>query len=465
MTRIFIYWCTLAMFGASNTLAQQTPTPEPTVSTSIDPARVVVGQKATLLLTVLAPNFMPAPPILPDFQVRNAVTRPLGAINQAETRDGITYAGVRYEFAIYPQEEGSFAIADQKITVTYAAEPPQTRTVTLDVPRLAIEAFIPEPAQNLDPFISANALSFEQGVKRSSQELKVGDSITRTVTTKADGTPAMLLPPVTFTSIDGLALYPAQPSVQDNVDRRTRALSATRIDEATYILERPGDYTLPPIELPWWNARENKIGRTRIDAVSIHVADNPALRAAVPAESSTVWKGRDFIDAIRDHWLLTIFTLGILTVIAWFIPAAIRSIRQHIARRRTAYLASERWSFAQLGAASNGGDPAKVYFALLDWLRRFEPLGPGHNLDALKKAARDPSLDRELASLEAQLFSPQAEQGASWLERKLLKSVRAARRRLRNSGAAPALPKALPDHLNPVVAQPQIDPRWRPVAR
>ena len=148
-------------------------------------------------------------------------------------------------------------------------------------------------------------------MKRSSQELKVGDSIARTVTTKADGTPAMLLPPVTFKRIDGLALYPAQPSVQDNVDRRTGALSATRIDEATYILERPGDYTLPPIETAWWNARENKIERTRIDAVSIHVADNPALRAAVPLESSTVWKGRDFIDAIRDHWLLTIFTLGI----------------------------------------------------------------------------------------------------------------------------------------------------------
>ena len=127
--------------------------------------------------------------------------------------------------------------------------------------------------------------------------------------------------------------------------------------------------------------------------------------------------------------------------------------------------ASEAFSFAQLRAASNGSDPAKVYFALLDWLRRFEPLSPGDNLDTLKKAARDSGLDRELASLEARLFSPQGEQGASWPARKLLKSVRAARRRLRNSGAAPALPKALPDHLNPVVAQPQLDPRWRPVAR
>jgi BatD DUF11 like domain len=464
MTRILLC-CALALFGTSNAVAQLTPTPEPVVSASIDPARVVVGQKATLLLTVLAPNYMPAPPVLPDFQVRNAVTRPLGAVNQMETRDGTTYAGVRYEFAIYPQEEGSFAIANQKVTVTYAAEPPQSRSATLDVPRLALDAFIPELAENLDPFVSSNALSFEQSVKRSSQELKVGDSITRTVTTKADGTPAMLLPPVTFDRIEGLALYPAQPSVQDNVDRRTGALSATRIDEATYILERPGDYDLPPKELAWWNARESKIERTRINAITIHVADNPALRATASTESPTTRRGRDYIDAIRDHWLLTIIAVGMLATIGRFAPAAIQSIGQHIARRRTAYRASEAFSFAQLRAASHDGDPVKVYFALLDWLRRFEPLSPSHNLDTLKKAARDPGLDRELASLEARLFSPEAEQGAQWTARNLLKSVKVVRRRLRNSGAARAHRKALPDHLNPVVAQPQIDPRWRPVAR
>jgi len=466
MMRILLYCCALVLFGASSALAQQTPTPEPAVSASIDPTRVIVGQKATLLVTVLAPNFMPAPPVLPDFQVRNAVTRPLGSINQVETRGGIPYAGVRYEFAIYPQEEGSFAITNQKIIVTYAAEPPQSRSLTVEVPSLTFEAFVPEAAQNLDPFVSSNALSFEQAVNRSSQELKVGDSITRTVTTKADGTPAMLLPPVTFAKIDGLALYPDQPSVQDNVDRRTGALSATRIDQATYILERPGDYTLPPIELAWWNARDSKIERTHIDALKIYVADNPSLRAGTaPEESVPNRKWRDYIDVVRDNWLLAALVLLTLVVIVWFAPRAIRAIREYIARRQAAYLTSEAWSFAQLRAASRGGDHAKIYFALLDWLQRFEPLSPNHNLDALKKAARDPELDREMASLETHLFSPGAERGTPWTAHKLLRSVKAARHRLQGLGSAYVIPKVLPDHLNPVVAQPLIDPRWRPVAR
>src|SRR5262249_37377629 len=197
------------------------PSPEPIVTATVDPSRVVVGQKTTLLVTVLAPNYMPAPPVLPNFQVRNAVTRASGAVNQMDQRDGVTYAGVRYEFAVFPQEPGFYVISDQKISVTYAADPPQSRTVSLVLPRIAFEAFIPDPAQGINPFVAAGALTMTQAVKQSSQDLKVGDSLTRTVTVKADGTPAMLLPATELAKIDGLALYPAQPSLEDNLDRRS----------------------------------------------------------------------------------------------------------------------------------------------------------------------------------------------------------------------------------------------------
>ena len=95
--------------------AQQAPAPEPVLNVTIDPQRVVVGQKTTLRIDVLAPNYTTSPPELPGFQVRNAVTRPLQSVNLSEQRDGTNYAGVRFEFAIYPQEPGAFAIADQKV--------------------------------------------------------------------------------------------------------------------------------------------------------------------------------------------------------------------------------------------------------------------------------------------------------------------------------------------------------------
>ena len=71
---------------------------------TIDPPRVVVGQPTTLRIDVLAPNYTTSPPELPGFQVRNAVTRQLQSVNLSEQRNGTSYAGVRFEFAIYPQE-------------------------------------------------------------------------------------------------------------------------------------------------------------------------------------------------------------------------------------------------------------------------------------------------------------------------------------------------------------------------
>ncbi len=461
MMRFVAYGLAFAGFAARLALAQPAP-PEPTVTVTLDPPRVMVGQKTTLAVTVLAPNYMPAPPVIPDFQVLNAVTRPVGAVNQTETKDGVTFAGVRYEFAIYPQEPGSYVLANQQVTVTYAADPPNTRKVDIALPRQTFEAFIPGAAQDLEPFVAAESIAAEQKVERSSQDLKVGDSIKRIVTVKAKGTPAMLLPPAAFARIDGTALYPGQPSVQDNVDRRTGALSATRVDEGTYMLERAGDYTLPPIELAWWNVRDGRIERTRVDAVTLHVADNPAQHIGGQGEgTATAWDWRRPTLWILDHWLLTAAVLLTLGAVSWFAPAIARGLRQRMEARQSAYLASEAWSFAQFRAAIHRRDPEKAYFALLDWLARLSPAG---TIESLQQSAQDPLLDKEITSIETNLFGPQDAAGVAWSPRRLLKRVTIARRRLRPARAV-TRETALPGELNPPTPQRHTGFSRRPVAR
>src|SRR6185295_7279699 len=117
----------VAAIAPCSARVQQAPAPEPVLNLTIDPQRVVVGQRTTLRIDVLAPNYMTSPPELPGFQVRNAVTRKLQDVNLSDQRNGTSYAGVRFEFAIYPQEAGSYAVSDQKIRVKYAAEPPAVR--------------------------------------------------------------------------------------------------------------------------------------------------------------------------------------------------------------------------------------------------------------------------------------------------------------------------------------------------
>ena len=151
--------------------AQQAPAPEPVLQVTIDPPRVVVGQRTTLRIDVLAPNYMTSPPELPGFQVRNAVTRQLQSVNLSEQRNGTSYAGVRFEFAIYPQEPGAFAISDQKVKVKYAAEPPAVREEAACAAARVLRGFHsrcrrrPEPVPRRQP---ADASNNPSSVRRTS---------------------------------------------------------------------------------------------------------------------------------------------------------------------------------------------------------------------------------------------------------------------------------------------------------
>jgi hypothetical protein len=429
--------------------AEQSSTSEPILRATVDPPRVAVGQRTTLRIDVLAPNYMTAPPELPDFQLRNVVTRQLQSVNINEQRAVTTYAGVRFEFAIYPLEPGSYAIADQKIRIRYAAEPPATREAMLALPRMSFEAFIPDAAAGLNPFLSADHLGIEQTVQRSADPLKAGDALTRTVTITAEGTPAMLLPPQKFAAVEGLALYPSQPLLEDKVAGRTDMMTSRRVDSATYMLGRPGDYSLPAIDVSWWNVRDKKVEIAHLDGVTLNVAPNPTAEAVSPnGDADGNWTWSSLADVVAEHWRLVALGLMALAALGSMAPQALRSLAAWHRRRQQAYLQSEAWSFNRLRAVARRGDTKATYFALLDWLQRFKSVGSVGTIGCLKAAADDPVLDRQIDLLRSQLFAP-GEQTTDWSPRRLIRHITSARRALgRQSIGGQWNPTSLPQ-LNP----------------
>ena len=443
--------------------AQQNAPPEPIVRMTIDPPRVTVGRSTTLRLEVLAPNYMTSPPELPGFQLRNAVTRQLQSVNITEQQNGMQYAGVRFEFAIYPLEAGSFAVIGQKLTIKYAAEPPATREAVVSLPRIEFQAFVPDAAAALHPFVAATSLTIEQTVQRSPGQLKTGDAVTRIVTVKAEGTPAMLLPPMVFPAIDGLAVYPAQPSLQDKTVGRNDAMSGSRVDSATYMLEKPGKYVLPATDVRWWNASENKIETAHLDAVALQVAANPAVASPI-GTSATRWNWDGMVEFVSDHWLLALIAVVFLALLAWLAPRLARTIAFHHRQRRESWLRSESGFFERLRHAARRGDARATYFALLEWLQRFEPAAPLHTIKSLKAAARDPVLDREIDALQTTLFAPHRE-AADWSPHQLLRRVGSVRRTLQRQSARSGRSHALPRRLNPVEDPVPSRSHWRAPAR
>jgi hypothetical protein len=307
-------------------------------------------------------------------------------------------------------------------------------------------------------------LTVEQTVQRSSDQLKAGDAVIRTVTIKAEGTPAMLLPPQDFAAIDGLTLYPTQPVLQDKTDRRTDVLTATRVDSATYMLQRTGDYLLPAIDIRWWNVDAGKVELAHLDAVQFQVAANPTQGTISDGINSVRWNWSAILDVISEHWPLAALIAAAFAVLAWFAPVAARSIATAYRQRRKAYLKSESWSFRRLRRAAGSGDARTVYFAMLDWLQRFEPVASDRTIKALEVAAADPALDSEIGSIEQKLFASQRNAG-EWSARRFLWRVGVARRNLRKRATDRGARRPLPQQINPTGIPDAPTRIWRKPAR
>jgi len=383
----------------------------------------------------------------------------------SDRQGDVSFAGIHYEFLIFPQEAGAYALSGQSITVTFADNPPHTSVATVPMPAVNFQAVIPEAARALDPFVSATGLTLQQEIHPSSDPLKVGDAITRVVTIKAEGAPAMLLPPTTFAPIAGTRIYSNEPQLNDQFDQGGDVLNSTRTDGATYMLQTAGTVSLPALEIAWWNVKDQKIERARAGPQSFTVASGPAAGQGT-SEYSGLPAPRKIVLFILEHWFAVLSAVAALVALSWAGPPVLRNLNRSLRHRRQVYRQSETFAFDELRRVARQGDARPTYRALLNWLSRFEPAAPSGTIKALTAWARDPALSREIAALEQHLFAtPPARD--KWSGDALIKTIESARGRMRHQHPDSKRPHSLPGDINPQSQSAilQLPRSLRPVAR
>ena len=101
-------------------------------------------------------------------------------------------------------------------------------------------------------------MDIDQKWQRSSEELKVGDAITRTVTIKAKDSLSVLLPNVlTNEAMLQYQAYP-QPNRLDDTQERGDYRSS-RIEETVYVIQQGGEFTLPEFSFQWWDSKNQRL--------------------------------------------------------------------------------------------------------------------------------------------------------------------------------------------------------------
>jgi hypothetical protein len=373
--------------------------PKPFVRVGLGPKTVTVGQPVTLTVDVFVPTWFTSAPRFPQIDVKDAMVMFLeqGGENLNETVGDQSYAGQRRQYLVYPQRPGDYEIPPFEVKVRYAIDAKPSPRTPVSGRGGRFSATIPAAAAGLGYFLATPSFKMTESTDRPLDGLKVGDSFTRTITMTASDAFAIMLPPVEFAPGDGFAVYPAKPVVSDSGGERDVQRVAQRVESATYVLRREGDYDLPEIQISWWDTFARQVRREALPATRLHVAASPALAAEIPLppdpeEAPPPGRFQAVGGAVRRYgpFVLGLVALGALAL--RLSRSRIEALRARRAARQREREASEAAARERLEQAARSGRAGELLAATYRWLDRRPSGGSAARLDVLAEKGADPAL-------------------------------------------------------------------------
>ncbi|MFT0475911.1 BatD family protein [Pseudomonas antarctica] len=403
--------------ASQNTSAELAPV---FIEANLDQSSVYVQAQALLTVRVYHSVSLYDDSSLTPLQIPDARIEQLGESRTYEkVINSIRHGVIETRYAIYPQHSGALMIAAQTFSATLVeSRPPQENTLQGTKPGKLIHVSSanlpltvkPKPAMYPAdaPWIPARSLTLTEAWNPEPEHVQVGDSLTRSLTVKAEGLSSAQLPAQPSTDINGLRRYPDQP-VLDN-QNNDHGLTGSREDREALVPTRAGAVELPAVDVVWWNTHEDHLERTSLPARTLQVATNPSLVVDTPATPTVITAPDD--DRLW-LWQLSTLIFACTTLLGfglWW-----RARRQPAVQRAAQTGPSPRSLLDDLKRATQANDPQATRQALDAWARQ----QPETLADM---AARFVPLSDALDGLNGALYS---EAGHFWLGEDLWRAVKA----------------------------------------
>ncbi|WP_313741227.1 BatD family protein [Pseudomonas sp.] len=255
------------------------------IETSLDASEVYVQAQTVLTVRIYHSVALYDDSSLSPVQGEGLKVETLGESRTYEKDiEGVRHGVIETRYALYPQQSGTWQVPGLTFTATAAADggngagsgggrQVQVTSNALTLTAKAIPASYPK---NL-PWLPARSLSLEEGWSPdpTQQPTRIGDSLTRSITLRAQGLSSTQLPPLPATELDGLRRYPDQALLRNDTDER--GMVGNREEREALVPVHSGLLMLPSVEVTWWNTREDHLEHSSLPARSVLVQDNPAL--------------------------------------------------------------------------------------------------------------------------------------------------------------------------------------------
>ena len=370
-------------------------------------------------------------PELPD-----AVIERLGEDNNYTTQvKGVSYTVTERKYAIFPQKSGKLTIKPLVLTAEVLVNNPgrinpffnsqmsktkrvESKAVTLDVKPVPV-AFTGKH------WLSAEQLVIKESWSGDAQQMKVGEPLTRTLTLLAKGTTVGQLPELnTNQTSEQLKIYPDQPVLQEQ--KKPDGLLSVREEKTAIIPSKAGNYTLPAIEIPWFNTQTQKMEIARISAtkISATAVAGQTEPAAITPSTTPAPQQINSVTAVQQspqptsqetsvwQWISVFLGLGWLTTL--IILFRKRAPKKQVIEEDPTEV-SLKEAIKHLKVACKQNDPLAAKNALLTWGKlKFN----SHTLGSLAEFC-DARLRDEILHLNQTLYGKAVGQ---WQGKKLLQT-------------------------------------------
>ncbi|MFF7709308.1 BatD family protein [Pseudomonas sp. NPDC007930] len=324
--------------------------------------------------------------------------------------NGVRHGVIETRYAIYPQRSGAMLIP----AVTFSATAVQmddsgkphpgamTQVSSAQIPFTVRPRPALYPADQ--PWLPARSLSLADSWAPDDDQAQVGDSLTRTVTLKAEGLSSGQLPPLPTAEVKGLRRYPDQPQLANQASER--GLIGSRTEREALVPTRSGAVEVPAVDVVWWNTFEDHLEHTRLPARTLQVAEAPAP-AQAPAGTGEQPQAQPRLWPWQLATALSL-ALALLGFGLWW-----RARTQPAVAKATPTGPDPRALLEDLKRACQAGEPQAARQALDAWAR----LQPETLADM---AARYAPLSEALDKLNGALYS---EAGRYWQGNELWRAI------------------------------------------
>jgi len=391
------------------------------IDASLDQTSVYVQAQAILTLRIYHSVSLYDDSSLTPLQIPDARIEQLGETRTYEKAiNGLRHGVIEMRYAIYPQQSGELTIPAQMFSATLVdTQPPQdpaaqgAKTGKLmrvsSAPILLTVKAKPITYPADMPWLPARSLELSESWNPEPDHTQVGDSLTRSLTLKAEGLASSQLPPLPATDVSGLRRYPDQPVLSNQSTER--GLVGHREEREALVPGRSGAIELPSVEVVWWNTFEDHLEQSSLPARTLQVANNPSLVVDTPASGAPLTSTAD--SELLWRWKLSTLILACTTLLGfglWW------RARWQPAISRTAQAGpSPRTVLDELKRACQANDPHATRQALDAWARQ----QPETLADM---AARFVPLSDALDGLNGALYS---ETGQYWQGEDLWRAIKA----------------------------------------